>query len=418
MVTNATNGTSGASGTNGVNSKNGTKPDLVDTLLDNVTHSVGTFKAQRSEEDRLAALKAAQDLVRALHEPKDNVYHLVYSPTQSMCVRIGIDLEIFTTLSKATEPLSLTELAAVKNASPLITERVLRILAGIGYVEEHDVHVYTATRMTHQMADRYSVAMVKFIYDFGMTSVAKLPEFLRTHNHQLIEGATSGPWQYGTNNPELIWNWIAQDPSRIEIINSFMAADRGSRPPWVEWFPVQERVIEPFAVEKEEDVFLVDVAGGRGHDIRTFQEKFPGVRGRFVLEDLGHVVEQSVEGLEVEKVVFDLFKPQPVIGARIYYLKFILHDWSDAQSLQILGHIRDAMKTGSSKLIIEEFILPAKDCPMLSAMWDWEMMVFCNSLERSESHWARLLSEAGFESRFWYPPGDGQGIIEAELKSG
>jgi hypothetical protein len=33
-----------------------------------------------------------------------------------MCVRMGIDLEIFTTLSKAAEPVTLSELAAVKGA--------------------------------------------------------------------------------------------------------------------------------------------------------------------------------------------------------------------------------------------------------------------------------------------------------------
>ncbi|KAL4881780.1 S-adenosyl-L-methionine-dependent methyltransferase [Aspergillus karnatakaensis] len=416
MTVNGINSTNGTNGSHPVNHANGPKADLVDGLLHNVTETIGAFKAQRNEKDRLAALKAAQELVRALHEPKDNVYHLVYSPTQAMCVRMGIDLEIFTTLSQSTEPRSVEELAAVKNASPLIAERVLRVLAGIGYVEEHDVHLYTATRMTHQMADRYSVAMVKFIYDFGMSSVARVPEFLRKHDYQFVEGPTSGPWQYGTQNSEIIWEWIAKSPERIDITNSFMEADRGSRPPWVVWFPVEERVINPIAVEDDE-VFLVDVAGGRGHDIRTFREKLPHVKGRFILEDLQHVVEQSVEGLDAEKIVFDLFKEQPLKGARIYYMKFILHDWSDKQCLQILGHIRDAMKAGYSKLIIEEFILPEKDCPMLSAMWDWEMMVFCNSLERSESHWTRLLSDAGFEARFWYPPGDGQGIIEAELKS-
>lgn len=39
----------------------------------------------------------------------------------------------------------------------------MRVLAGIEYVHEHDVHIYTPTRMTHQMADRHSVAMVKFM---------------------------------------------------------------------------------------------------------------------------------------------------------------------------------------------------------------------------------------------------------------
>lgn len=89
-------------------------------------------------------------------------------------------------------------------------------------------------------------------------------------------------------------------------------------------------------------------------------------------------------------------------------MKFILHDWSDNDSLKILQKIREAMKPGYSVLVIEEFILPQKDCPMLSAMWDWEMMVFLNSLERSEGHWRRLLDETGFEAKFFYPPGDGQ----------
>ncbi|KAL3475962.1 S-adenosyl-L-methionine-dependent methyltransferase [Aspergillus californicus] len=403
-------------GTNGTNGTNGAKLDPVDSLLENVTQAVGNFKSGNHEKDRLAALKAAQDLVRGLHEPKDNVYHLVYSPTQAMCVRMGIDLEIFTTLSTANEPVSLAEFAAIKGANILIVERVLRILAGIGYVNEHDVHVYTATRMTHQMADRFSVAMVKFIWDFGMPSVAKVPEFLRKHDYKLIEGPTSGPWNGAMGVDEIIWEWLAKDSDRLDITNSFMEGDRGSRPPWVEWFPVEDQIIKPFT-GGDGDIFLVDVAGGRGQDLKTFRDKFPQAKGRFILEDLPHVVEQCLPDIGVEKLDFDLFKPQPITGAYLYYMKFILHDWSDDQCVQILQHIHKAMRPGYSKLVIEEFILPEKDCPMLSAMWDWEMMVFCNSLERSDSHWTKLLSDAGFEATFSYPPGDGQGIIIAEPKS-
>ncbi|KAL4931397.1 uncharacterized protein BDV17DRAFT_280274 [Aspergillus undulatus] len=239
-----------------------------------------------------------------------------------MCVRIGIDLEISLTLSKATGPVVLEQLAAVKGASSLIAERVLRAQAEIEYVEEHDIHIYKATRMTHQMADRYSIAMMKFML------------------FSVQEG--------------LLDNWNGGD----------------------------------------DDVFLVNVAGGRRHDIKTFRHKFPNTREKF----------------------FDLFKPQPVKGASIYYLKFIFCNWSDAQCLEILQHIREAMKPSYSTLMIEEFILSDKHCPMLPAMWDGEMMLFLNSMERSEGHWRRLLTEAGFEPSFSYPPGDGQGIIRAELK--
>lgn len=48
-----------------------------------------------------------------------------------------------------------------------MTERVLRILAGIGYVAEHDTRVYTPTIMTRQMTDRLSIAVLKFMYIFS-----------------------------------------------------------------------------------------------------------------------------------------------------------------------------------------------------------------------------------------------------------
>jgi hypothetical protein len=93
-----------------------------------------------------------------------------------------------------------------------------------------------------------------------------------------------------------------------------MEGDRGSRPSWTEWFPVEEEVIAGYK-GVDEDVFLVDVAGGRGHDIKAFRERFPNARGRFILEDLSHVIEQALPGLQAEKLPFDLFKEQPVKGA-------------------------------------------------------------------------------------------------------
>lgn len=40
-----------------------------------------------------------------------------------MCVRIGLDMGIFTTLTERNEPVSLDELAAVTNARPLLAGR-------------------------------------------------------------------------------------------------------------------------------------------------------------------------------------------------------------------------------------------------------------------------------------------------------
>lgn len=94
-----------------------------------------------------------------------------------------------------------------------------------------------------------------------------------------------------------------------------------------------------------------------------------------------------------------------------------MHDWSDDKCRQILIHLANAMTKSYSKLLIEEFILPDQGCPLLSAVWDIEMMAILSSMERTRDHWRELLSSAGYEIKdFRLPPGDGQGIVEAMLK--
>ncbi|KGO73074.1 Winged helix-turn-helix transcription repressor DNA-binding [Penicillium italicum] len=283
-----------------------------------------------------------------------------------MCVRIALDMDIFATLTERNEPVSLEELAAVKNASLILVERVLRLLVGIDYVGEYDTRVYTATTMTRQLTDRLSISVIKFIFDVGMPTLAKFPEFLRRQDHQNPEGATTGPLQFAEQIDESIWTWLPNSPEKLDSCNTFMEGDRGARPSWLEWFPVEERLL--CGANPDVETLIVDVAGGRGHDLAAFVARYPNAPGRLVLEDLPHVLKESTVGEHIEKQSIDLFKPQPVQGARIYYMKFILHDWSDEENHVILTQLAGAMKQGYSKLIIEEFVLADRDGAILPAM--------------------------------------------------
>jgi hypothetical protein len=48
-----------------------------------------------------------------------------------------------------------------------------------------------------------------------------------------------------------------------------------------------------------------------------------------------------------------MFEPQPVVGADIYMLKWILHDWPDAESVAILKALVPALKPGARVLFID-----------------------------------------------------------------
>ena len=145
-----------------------------------------------------------------------------------------------------------------------------------------------------------------------------------------------------------------------------MQAVRGSRPTWGEWFPVQEYFAENETIE--DTTLLVDVGGGHGTDIQAFAQKFPHVKGNLILQDRASVL-QEVSGLDLDhrimKQATDFFVAQPVKDAKLYFMHMIMHDWPDTHARTILTHLRDAMMPQHSRILINDAILPDKDCPLL-----------------------------------------------------
>ena len=103
-------------------------------------------------------------------------------------------------------------------------------------------------------------------------------------------------------------------------------------------------------------------------------------------------------------------------GARAYFLHHVLHDWADSYCLDILKHIRSAMRPGYSKLLIHELILPDTGASVYQTIFDMTMMTFNSGMERSRTQWRRLLGKAGFEIvKFWVQNEDADGIVEAVI---
>lgn len=100
----------------------------------------------------------------------------------------------------------------------------------------------------------------------------------------------------------------------MSAFNTYMEGQRVDRVQWHTYFPVQEVLLNDFNAE-EKAVLLVDVGGGRGHDLEAFKEAFPHQEGRLIIQDLPDVIDdirQPVPGVEAMKHNF--FRPQPVKG--------------------------------------------------------------------------------------------------------
>lgn len=153
-----------------------------------------------------------------------------------------------------------------------------------------------------------------------------------------------------------------------QAFEDFMTARRAAT--WSQWFeiyPAGQELPKKSLKESPESILLVDVAGGQGYWTQRFQQAFSKtLPGRLVVEDQPFVIENAkLEG--VEKLSYDFFQPQPIKGARVYYFKQIMHNWSDASCQKILQNTVDAMEKDYSTVLINDYVLPEEKVGLRAA---------------------------------------------------
>ena len=52
----------------------------------------------------------------------------------------------------------------------------------------------------------------------------------------------------------------------------------------------------------------------------------------------------------------DFFTPQPVVGADVYFFRWILHNWSDKYAIKILQNLAPALRSNSHILICDDMM--------------------------------------------------------------
>lgn len=253
---------------------------------------------------------------------------------------------------------------------------------------------------------------------------------MHQNGYQSPDGKAPFEYAFGDH----LWKYLTKHPHLQKQMMDYMAGRRKGAVRWVDIFPVAE-VLDTSRLSKG-DALLVDIGENQGHDLQLFQQRHSQLPGRLILEDLPQAVNEVKGKLEgIELVEYDFFTPQPirgtyltkrsqfietkltVTGAHIYFLKAILHDWSDNDSRKILANTVKVMESGVSRLLINEFVLPKMGVPLLPATLDIMMMCICAGVERTERHWREILDSVGLELvKIWTTDGV-EAVIETMLKS-
>ncbi|KAI0852879.1 putative O-methyltransferase [Daldinia vernicosa] len=390
----------------------------INALIGNLS-SLSPKLSEGDDDARRQALLLTRKLAASIEKPANSATELCYAPFLSASAKIAVDLNIFKLIADHGGPITSKELAALSGADEILIVRILRPMSSIGFVEEVGERTWIATSITKEMAREEIAALHRMIHDGIVQTVAKAPKYFKEAGYKSPVDPKDGLTQYAFQTKLSIFDLFSSIPQLLHDFNLAMGNTMGGRKFWFDWFPVEEELVSGAGLTKD-SVLLIDVGGGKGHDLISFHERFPHIEGRLILQDSAPVITNIRNMIPaIEPTIYNFFTEQPIKGARAYFYHHILHDWSDEQCLLILKPVKEAMKPGYSKLIIHDVIVPEQGASPFHGMMDLAMMAFNGGLERSERQWRELLGKAGFDViKFWPPPQyDGDGIIEAMIKA-
>lgn len=215
-----------------------------------------------------------------------------------------------------------------------------------------------------------------------------------------------------------IFEYLNHDQEQKEAFDDYMAARRDpNAPQWFQVYPAKEQLANGMNAGND-GALVVDVGGGFGHEIAKFKEANPDVPGRLILQDLQvtfNNLESKPEGIEL--MPYDFFTEQPVKGARAYFFRNIMHDWSDKKCAAILSNTVKAMDPVHSRILIDDYVLPDTGADMRAASMDFLMMLFASGMERTKHQWQQLLESVNLEIvKIWTHEAGVESIIEAKVR--
>ncbi|CAN7436583.1 acetylserotonin O-methyltransferase [Bosea sp. LjRoot237] len=297
-----------------------------------------------------------------------------------------------------TETRTSEALAAATGTHPASLYRLMRSLASMGLFHEDEERRFTLTAAGRLLRSDVAGSLAP------MARLIGRPNFWQAWGdllHAVRTGATAFDHVHGCG----VWDYRANHSEEAGIFDRAMAS-------------ITEQAAEAVLAACDFSRFhrLVDVGGGDGMLLARILAAHQHLCA--TLFDQPHVIARASAALESAALSDrclalggDFFVEVPE-GGDAYLLKWILHDWDDAASVDILRSCRMAMTPAARLLIIEHVIDEPNKSPAGTLM-DLNMMVMTGGRERTGAEFAALLAAADFETVSVTPTASTLSILEA-----
>jgi hypothetical protein len=294
----------------------------------------------------------------------------------------------------AERPCTAAELAATTGLHERSLHRLLRSLAGLGFLTESSPNHFALTPLGSVLtsADEGGGRDLVLLLDWWWKAMGEFPRTVETGTDGIRLAFDMPFFEYLEHNPV--------EGERFG--RALQAAHAGEK----------EAVAATYDFSSVRTV--VDVAGGTGTLLARVLQRHPTTSG--VLFDLPAVIANSTAELDglgdrFTTVAGDFFESVPA-GADCYVLSHVIHDWDDDRCIDILRNCQRSMNPHGRVLLVE-MVIPPGDDPHPAKMLDMLMLCVTGGMERSEEEYADLLDRAGFRLTRLIPTPSPVSIIEA-----
>lgn len=312
----------------------------------------------------------------------------------SQMLHVAARLQLADHLSEG--PQTIETLAANTETHPRSLGRLLRGLASVGVFAETSSGTYGLTPAAEYLRDDHPATVRPMALMMGGVQYQAWGELL----HSVKTGETGFQHRYG----QPLFDYLGAHPDQAAEFDRAMVSIHGG-----------ETAAILDAYDLSDVRMLFDVGGGNGSQLIEMLQRHPGLKG--AVFDLPHVAERARSALYAagladrgSAVGGSFFDSVPAAGDA-YLLRHVIHDWSDAQSQQILSRVRAAIPATGKLLVIETVIPPGND-PSFAKLLDLTMLVIPGGIERTEAEYRELFEASGFRLNRIVPTAAGVDVIE------
>lgn len=345
----------------------------------------------------MGSINFSEEETKELLDAQAHIWSHIFYFLNSMALKCALELGIPDTIQKHGNPMTIEDLANSLHINPNkipSLSRLIRLLVSSNFLSKKNVsngeEVFELTLSSQLLLKDHPLSQAPFA--LGVLSTLIEPSNRLSSWFQSEDVETP----YHIAHGKSLWGQASHDPVLNKSFNQAMESD--SR--FVTSLLVKNNHFKGLLQGTKS---LVDVGGGNGTTARAISEAYPSLECTVL--DLPHVIEQLQENNNnnnnVVYVAGDMFEAVPHADAVL--LKWILHDWSDDDCINILLRCKEAIpnKRQGGKVIIIDIVvdLQGDDSKHSNTqhLFDIGMMSMVGEgKERTEEEWKKLFVKAGF----------------------